>query len=77
MEQQNSNSCECLKKCSFFNDKMADMQLVSDLMKMKYCKGEHWECGRFMVFKVLGKEHVPDDLYPNEVYRAAVLLKKA
>lgn len=56
---------------------MADMQLVSDLMKMKYCKGEHWECGRFMVFKVLGKEHVPDDLYPNEVYRAAVLLKKA
>ena len=57
--------CELLEGCAFFNDKMADMPATAELYKDKYCREDNLECARFMVFKALGRENVPLDLFPN------------
>ena len=76
MKAENSLYCECLPDCLFFNDKMVDIQLITDIMKTRYCKGEHWECARFIIFKARGKESVPANLYPHETYRAYSIIKE-
>ena len=32
--------CECLAKCPFFNDKMANMPSMAEMMKNRYCRDE-------------------------------------
>ena len=59
-------ACECLEKCPFFNDKMADMPSMSDLLKDRYCRGEWQSCARYRVFKAVGRDSVPSDLYPAQ-----------
>ena len=58
--------CECLKACIFFNDKMSGMPSMADIMKKKYCLGNHNDCARYMVFKAKGKGNVPSTLFPNQ-----------
>ena len=62
--------CECINACPFFNDKMASMSAIADMMKRKYCQGDNSACARYMVRRTLGKEKVPTDLFPNQVDRA-------
>ena len=57
--------CELLEKCVFFNDKMANMPATADMFKNKYCKSDNSACARYMVFKALGREKVPPNLFPN------------
>ncbi len=64
--------CECLPKCLFFNDKMADMPATAEKMKNRYCLGNKIICARYMV-KSSGKP-VPVDLYPNMVDKAKALI---
>ena len=68
--------CECLPRCPFFNDKMLEiLPAMVEIYKQKYCHEDNALCARFMVFKVLGRERVPVDLYPNQVERAKQILK--
>ncbi|MBN1250731.1 MAG: hypothetical protein JXR51_10480 [Bacteroidales bacterium] len=67
-------NCICLPKCPFFNDKMANMPSMSNLIKTKYCQGESSECARYIVYKAIGSENVPSDLFPNQVDRAKEIL---
>jgi hypothetical protein len=62
--------CECLPRCPFFNDRMADMLAVAEIYKQTYCKGSFSTCARYVVFKAIGRENVPPDLYPNQFDRA-------
>ena len=57
--------CELLEKCIFFNDKMSNMPAMASIFKDKYCKDDNTECARYMVFKALGREKVPPNLFPN------------
>ncbi|MBU1076189.1 MAG: hypothetical protein KKH98_02780 [Spirochaetes bacterium] len=66
--------CPSLQGCPFFNDKMANMPAVADMIKRKHCKDAFTECARYMVSKALGKEHVPLDLFPNQHERAVELI---
>jgi hypothetical protein len=66
--------CECLPGCLFFNDKMADSTGLGKIYKKKYCQGDNSKCARYMVFKKLGKQMVPPDLYPNMIEQAQGLL---
>ena len=69
--------CECLPTCIFFNEKMANMPSMTSIFKKTYCEGGDYEkCARHMVFKALGKSSVPQDLYPNQIERAAELIGK-
>lgn len=62
--------CECIAACPFFNDKMANMSAIAEMMKRKYCQGDKTACARYMVRGALGRERVPIDLFPNQVDRA-------
>ncbi len=67
--------CECLPGCSFFNDKMAEVPATADMMKKRFCLGDNTNCARHMIKAALGKEKVPEDLYPAQVDRAKALLQ--
>ena len=41
---------------------------------LNYCQGDNLKCARYMVAKKLGKEKVPQDLYPNMVEKAKKLM---
>lgn len=62
--------CELSPTCVFFNDQMADMPSMANIIKDRYCRGSNTMCARHMVFRVLGREAVPTDLYPSQVERA-------
>ena len=66
--------CELLAGCIFFNDKMKDLPAATDFLKNKYCRGDNSECARYTVFKALGRERVPSDLFPNDISRANQLI---
>lgn len=69
--------CECLSACPFFNDRMADKPATSELMKKQYCRDNYASCARYLVFKALGKEAVPPDLFPNNRERAEKIIDDA
>jgi hypothetical protein len=58
--------CELTEGCIFFNDKMAEMPSMANMYKQRYCKEDFDSCARFRVFRVVGRENVPKDLYPND-----------
>ena len=66
--------CECLKGCIFFNDKMKEAVALGEMYKQKFCLGDNSECARYVIFKKLGKENVPGDLFPNMYERAKKIL---
>lgn len=66
--------CVCIPTCIFFNDRMSNMPATADVFKNRYCHGDCHACARFRVFKALGRESVPSDLYPNEHDRADIIL---
>lgn len=69
------SDCERIGACPFFADQLGNMmpQLVT-LMKREYCHGEWPDCARLHVFKALGRDAVPEDLYPNQQLRARDLI---
>jgi hypothetical protein len=70
--------CENLKTCPFFNDRMEDMPTLAGLMKKQYCLSDNYtNCARYMVFKKLGKERVPSDMFPNQLERAQKIIQDA
>jgi len=58
----------------FFNDKMKGMPQAAKSMKNRYCLSDNSGCARYMVFKKLGREKVPIDLFPGQVDRAKDLI---
>jgi len=69
--------CECLSGCPFFNDKMANMPAMKEMFKRNYCMSDYTNCARYMIFKDLGKQAVPSNLFPNQKEKALEILKNA
>ncbi|MBN2353029.1 MAG: hypothetical protein JXD23_10710 [Spirochaetales bacterium] len=69
--------CVCLAGCLFFNDKMADMPTMANMYKRNYCRGDSSQCARYMVFRALGRESVPVDLFSNMADRARAIIGQA
>lgn len=59
-------ACALTETCIFFNDKMASMPSMANMYKQRYCQEAFESCARYQVFKSVGRENVPKDLYPNE-----------
>lgn len=59
-------SCALTETCIFFNNKMANMPSMASMYKQRYCQDAFETCARYQVFKAVGRENVPADLYPNE-----------
>ena len=66
--------CQCVPQCIFFNDKMSGMPAMADMMKQKFCRGDFESCARYKVFKALGSDGVPPDLFPNQEARVRQML---
>ena len=71
-------NCECLSDCPYFQTNMLrEVEAIAEMRRRKYCRGDYTMCARYMVFKALGRENVPQDLLPSEVQRAKELIEKA
>lgn len=69
--------CECLPGCGFYHDKMPIESGIGNLYKKNYCLGDNSECARHMVFKKLGREAVPANLYPNQLDKAKKIIENS
>lgn len=69
-------NCELIATCVFFNDIMPDMPDMAELMKDKYCRDDNNRCARYRVFKALGREEVPSDLFPIDMQRADQIMSE-
>ena len=68
--------CECIAGCPFFNDRMANAPALAEMMKRKFCQDDWASCARYRVFKAIGKEAVPGNLFPNMMDEARNLIKE-
>ncbi len=69
-------ACENINRCRFFNDRLENMPAMASMYKKNYCEGEYEKCARYVVCKKLGKEGVPDTLFPNQIDKALKILEK-
>jgi hypothetical protein len=64
-------SCSSLERCPFFNNRLANMPAMAEIYQKKYCQGDDFpSCARYRVATTLGKEFVPDNLFPNMTVQA-------
>ena len=66
--------CEFINACPFFNDKLNNAPDKVEEMKVKYCRTNNLNCARYMVANALGKEMMPEELYPHEKQRAYLVI---
>jgi hypothetical protein len=71
------SNCEFLENCPFFNNHTQGMPDQVELFKQLYCCVGNDICARYMIFKKLGREVVPKNLFPNEITRANTILSIA
>jgi len=68
------NTCELINKCRFLKEKLADLPLVIHIMEKTFCQGGKCNCARYIIFRAMGTEGLPPDLFPNHLYRAKEIL---
>jgi hypothetical protein len=66
--------CECLARCPFFHDNLPNMPASATLTKKRLCQDDFSKCARYMVFRAMGRQGVPRDLYPDDLDRAERIL---
>jgi hypothetical protein len=66
--------CELLQTCIFFNDKMKNMPGTAAILKGQFCKSDNSSCARYTVFKALGRQKVPTDLFPQQKEKAEKII---
>ncbi len=64
--------CKMLGGCIFFNKTSGQL---AETMKSQYCKGDFSKCARYMVATTLGREKVPQTLFPNMQSKAQEIIK--
>ena len=69
------NKCLLLTECRFFNDIIENMPSISEVLKDQYCLGDNTECARHVIFTEIGKEHLPDDVFPHELDKAKKIVR--
>ena len=62
--------CDLIEICPIFNDALASKPGITAMYRKNYCKGDFKGCARYLVYKELGRENIPPDLYPSMYERA-------
>jgi hypothetical protein len=68
--------CPSIPKCPFFQNKMAKMPALAEMMKSRYCLGNNAQCARWMVRQGVSPESVPGDLFPSDVAQAKDIIAR-
>ena len=67
--------CEKYTSCPFYNDKIPLDSGLGKIYKSKYCEGNNHTCARYRVAEAIGKDAVPQSLYPNMNQKADEILR--
>jgi len=68
--------CELIDRCPFYNNQLkGDIEQI-DAMKEKYCRKNNLNCARYMVLIALGKESMPEELFPHQKERAYLIISQ-
>jgi hypothetical protein len=70
--------CELLLTCAFIAEEMKQRPALTSVLKEEYCKGDNSKCARHIVYEAMGRkmDKVPNDLFPNQVWRAERIVIK-
>lgn len=68
--------CELCSSCSFCRKSMGELNGTLKYVRSKYCKKNSEDCARYIVYKALGRDRVPDDLFPGEKERAFKIIER-
>ena len=66
--------CEVMNECTFYNGKMKLYSGIGKLYKTRYCLENNSSCAVYRIYKKLGKQSIPSDLYPNMTDKADAIL---
>lgn len=66
--------CELIEICPFFLAKLKNMPTAADSLKKIYCRWNYAKCARYKVAITLGREKVPEDLFPGDTRKAQDIL---
>ncbi len=58
--------CELISSCVFYDNVVHGFPATADYLINKYCKGSYWECARYKIYMVHGRDKVPKGLFPQE-----------
>lgn len=72
-----SGMCECYETCDLFNKSVVNLPSTAKSFEEKFCKIDNESCARYVVYKQLGKNLVPTDLFPNEMGKAISIVESA
>ncbi len=53
---------------------MTNLPATTERMKKRLCLTDNSQCARYMIYRALGRDKVPADLYPHQVDRAKEIL---
>jgi hypothetical protein len=67
--------CEFFSTCTFLRDHMTAMPKVAESLKVSLCQGHYDSCARYLVTLALGKDKVPDDLFPTQITRVEKIIQ--
>jgi hypothetical protein len=75
-ERKVMKECAIIDECRFFNDQQPRIHTAKEreVMKRKFCGGGSSQCARFIVAKALGSDEVPENLYPEDLFRVSIIL---
>jgi len=75
-ERKVMKECTIIDECPFFNDQQPRIHTAKEreIMKRKFCGGGSSQCARFIVAKALGSDEVPENLYPEDLFRVSIIL---
>lgn len=67
--------CELRDTCPLFQGALDAGPAERAMFRARYCNGDYAVCARYLVFTALGRDAVPDDLYPNDRLRALSIVR--
>jgi hypothetical protein len=68
-------TCPHIESCALHSHTLVDQPTVADIYSRLYCHGRMDVCARYMALSSLGRERIPSTLYPNQLERAARLIR--
>jgi len=71
-------SCPYMEGCRFLSEMLDGLpESFGNELRGQYCEAAFDECARYIVLMELGKERVPQGLWPHQLNEAEEILRKA
>jgi hypothetical protein len=68
--------CTFTEDCPFFNDQLQKMHTAKERedLKRKFCGSGSTVCARFIIAEALGLQEVPENLFPEDLFKVNLIL---